>query len=242
MADGVAPGARYCVRSAGRPRRAGSRPRASSRDGVEGPSEVVDPTAYAWTNAGWTGRPWEEAVDLRTACRHLHATGHVRRRAGSAGHLADLGVTAVEIMPVAAFGGTRGWGYDGVLPYAPHAAYGGPEAMKAFIDAAHGRGLMVLLDVVYNHFGPEGNFLSPLRARLLPSASATRPGDRRSPTKRTRCAASSSRTRSTGLTSSTSTGCASMRSTRSRTNARTSISWSRSPSACDATSPAATST
>src|SRR5436853_3538756 len=77
-------------------------------------------------------------------------------------HLADLGVTAIEIMPVADFPGRRNWGYDGVLPYAPDSSYGRPEDFKALIDAAHARGLMVLLDVVYNHFGPEGAYLHAL--------------------------------------------------------------------------------
>src|SRR4029453_9405471 len=73
--------------------------------------------------------------------------------------LAGLGITAIELMPVGQFAGRRGWGYDGVLPYAPHVAYGGPEALKRLVDAAHERGLMMLLDVVYNHFGPDGNYL-----------------------------------------------------------------------------------
>ena len=74
-------------------------------------------------------------------------------------HLAEIGVTAIELMPVAQFGGERGWGYDGVLLYAPHVAYGGPEGLKRLVDAAHERGLMMFLDVVYNHFGPDGNYL-----------------------------------------------------------------------------------
>ena len=82
--------------------------------------------------------------------------------------LVELGVTAVELMPVAQFSGTRGWGYDGVLLYAPHNVYGGPEGLKRLVDAAHARGLMVLLDVVYNHFGPDGNYLHSLCPRLLP--------------------------------------------------------------------------
>jgi 1,4-alpha-glucan branching enzyme len=78
---------------------------------------------------------------------------------GKLDHLVETGITAIELMPVAQFSGQRGWGYDGVLPYAPHVAYGGPDALKQLIDAAHERELMVLLDVVYNHFGPDGNYL-----------------------------------------------------------------------------------
>ena len=91
-----------------------------------------------------------------------------------------LGITAVELMPIDDFPGRRNWGYDGALPYAPDAAYGTPEELKALIDAAHELGLMVFLDVVYNHFGPDGNYLSLLRAAVLPRRSSTRPGDRRS--------------------------------------------------------------
>jgi malto-oligosyltrehalose trehalohydrolase len=127
--------------------------------GVHGPSEVVDPRAFPWQDAGWRGRPWQETVVYE-----LHV-GSFTPQGGYAGvmerldHLATLGVTALELMPLAAFPGHHGWGYDGVLPYAPHAAYGRPEELKALVQAAHRRGLMVLLDVVYNHFGPEGNYL-----------------------------------------------------------------------------------
>jgi maltooligosyltrehalose trehalohydrolase len=127
---------------------------------VHGPSLVVDPTAYRWIETGWAGRPWEEAVIYELHVGAFTEAGSFAAAAGKLGHLAKLGVTAVEIMPVAQFSGDRGWGYDGVLPYAPHRAYGGPDGFKAFVDAAHGHGLMVLLDVVYNHFGPDGNYLS----------------------------------------------------------------------------------
>ena len=98
--------------------------------------------------------------DLRAARRHLHAA-RARSRAASErlDYLAELGVTAIELMPVADFPGARNWGYDGVLPFAPDARYGTPDELKRLVDAAHARGLMVLLDVVYNHFGPEGNYL-----------------------------------------------------------------------------------
>jgi len=128
-------------------------------DGVNGPSRLVDPRTYEWRTADWRGRPWEETVlyELHTGAFSPEGTfDGVRQRLD---YIASVGVTAVEIMPVAQFGGNRGWGYDGVLLYAPHVAYGGPDGLKRLVDEAHARGLMMFLDVVYNHFGPEGNYL-----------------------------------------------------------------------------------
>ncbi|MEW5424949.1 malto-oligosyltrehalose trehalohydrolase [Amorphus sp. 3PC139-8] len=127
---------------------------------VHGPSRVVDPTAYRWQQTDWTGRPWEEAVILELHVGTFTPEGTFRAAIDKLPHLVETGITTVEIMPVAQFAGNRGWGYDGVLPYAPHPAYGPPEDLKALVDTAHGLGLMVLLDVVYNHFGPEGNYLA----------------------------------------------------------------------------------
>lgn len=124
--------------------------------GVHGWSVVVDPDAYRWTTPDWVGRPWEEAVIEEVHAGVLGGFAGVAERLPA---LADLGVTAIELMPVNAFGGTRNWGYDGVLPYAPAEAYGSPEELKALVDRAHALGLMVFLDVVYNHFGPDGNYL-----------------------------------------------------------------------------------
>jgi malto-oligosyltrehalose trehalohydrolase len=126
---------------------------------VHGPSLLVDPRRYAWQNAGWTGRPWEEAVIYELHPGVFTPEGTFDGVASRLDHLARTGVTALELMPVAQFGGNRGWGYDGAYLYAPHRAYGGPEALKRLVDAAPGRGLMVFIDVVYNHFGPEGNYL-----------------------------------------------------------------------------------
>lgn len=126
---------------------------------VHGPSEVMDPGAYAWRHPDWRGRPWHEAIlyELHVGC--FTAQGTFRAAAERLPHLEGLGITAIELMPLSDFPGGRNWGYDGVLPFAPDASYGHPDDLKAFIDAAHARGIMVLLDVVYNHFGPEGNYI-----------------------------------------------------------------------------------
>jgi malto-oligosyltrehalose trehalohydrolase len=128
-------------------------------DDVHGLSEVIDPGAYAWAESGWRGRPWHEAVLYELHVGAFTPAGTFAAAAERLDELVALGVTGVELMPLAAFPGRRNWGYDGVLPFAPDASYGRPEELKALVDAAHARGLMVLLDVVYNHFGPEGNYL-----------------------------------------------------------------------------------
>jgi malto-oligosyltrehalose trehalohydrolase len=128
-------------------------------EGVHAPSAVVDPRAYRWSDEAWGGRRWEEAVVYELHVGTFSPQGNFAGVAARLGYLVDLGVTAIELMPVAAFPGRRNWGYDGVLPFAPAAVYGTPEDFKQLVDAAHAHGLMVLLDVVYNHFGPEGNYL-----------------------------------------------------------------------------------
>jgi len=127
--------------------------------GVHGPSEVVDPLAFEWQNPQWKGRPWEEAVIYELHVGTFSPRGTFAGAEVKLDYLSELGVTAIEIMPVSTFPGDRNWGYDGVLPYAPSPTYGGPDDFKRFIDAAHSANLMVFLDVVYNHFGPEGNYL-----------------------------------------------------------------------------------
>lgn len=122
-------------------------------------SEVIDPEAFQWGDEDWRGRPWEEAVVYELHVGTFTDEGTFAAARDKLDYLADLGVTAIELMPLSEFPGTRGWGYDGVLHFAPEASYGGPDDLKAFVDAAHARGMMVLLDVVYNHFGPEGNYL-----------------------------------------------------------------------------------
>ncbi|HWX04274.1 MAG TPA: malto-oligosyltrehalose trehalohydrolase [Bradyrhizobium sp.] len=128
-------------------------------DDVSGPSEVIDHASYRWRAADWRGRPWQEAVLIETHVGTFTPEGSFRAMIGKLDHLAETGITALELMPLADFAGSRGWGYDGVLWYAPDSAYGRPDDLKALIDEAHLRGLMVFLDVVYNHFGPEGNYL-----------------------------------------------------------------------------------
>jgi malto-oligosyltrehalose trehalohydrolase len=128
-------------------------------DDVSGPSEVIDHAAYRWRTTDWRGRPWREAVVLEAHVGTFTPEGTYRAMIGKLDHLVATGITALELMPLADFAGKRNWGYDGVLWYAPDSAYGRPDDLKALIDEAHLRGLMVLLDVVYNHFGPEGNYL-----------------------------------------------------------------------------------
>jgi maltooligosyltrehalose trehalohydrolase len=123
---------------------------------VDDASSVTDPTTYRWQHPGWKGRPWHESVIYEL---HVGLLGGFRAVAEKLPSLAALGITAVELMPVADFPGSRNWGYDGVLPFAPDSAYGSPEDLKHLIDTAHGLNLMVFLDVVYNHFGPDGNYL-----------------------------------------------------------------------------------
>lgn len=123
---------------------------------VHGASLVVDPRAYVWQYPDWKGRPWHETVILEVHAGLLGGFDGVRARLAE---YAAIGITAIELMPIADFSGTRNWGYDGVLLYAPDTALGTPASLKALIDAAHGHGLMVYLDVVYNHFGPDGNYL-----------------------------------------------------------------------------------
>jgi len=126
---------------------------------VFGPSEVIDHDAYPWRASGWRGRPWHETVLIESHVGTFTEQGTFRAVIDKLDHLVETGITALELMPLADFAGSRNWGYDGVLWYAPDSAYGRPEDLKALIDAAHLRGLMVFLDVVYNHFGPEGNYL-----------------------------------------------------------------------------------
>jgi maltooligosyltrehalose trehalohydrolase len=153
----VAPGTRYRYRLDG----AKERPDPASRwqpEGVHGPSAVVDP-AFAWQATGWTGLPLPDYVIYELHVGTFTAEGTFDAAITRLDSLHDLGVTAIELMPVAQFPGSRNWGYDGVALFAPQTSYGGPVGLKRFVDACHRRGLAVVLDVVYNHLGPEGNYL-----------------------------------------------------------------------------------
>lgn len=129
-------------------------------DDVHGASEVIDPLAFEWHDVGWPGRPWEEAVIYEIHVGTFTPEGTFLAVIDRLDHLVELGVTAIELMPIADFPGRWNWGYDGVLLFAPDASYGRPEDLKRLVEAAHERGLMIFLDVVYNHFGPEGNYIN----------------------------------------------------------------------------------
>jgi malto-oligosyltrehalose trehalohydrolase len=127
---------------------------------ASGPSEIIDHDRFAWRAEGWRGRPWSDAVILEVHIGTFTPEGTFRAAAEKLDYVAETGFTAIELMPIADFAGRRNWGYDGVLLFAPDSSYGRPDDLRALVDAAHLRGLMVFLDVVYNHFGPEGNYLS----------------------------------------------------------------------------------
>ena len=144
---------------------------------VHGPSQVISPGAFDWTDAQWRGRPWQEAVIYELHVGAFTPEGTFRGVEGKLDYLRDLGITAIELMPVADFAGTRNWGYDGVLPCAPDSSYGRPEDLKQLVQSAHAKGLMVLLDVVYNHFGPEGNYLHQYAPQFFTKRHQTPWGD-----------------------------------------------------------------
>ena len=126
-------------------------------EGADGWSEVTNPEAYRWSDQTWTGRPWRETVLYELHLGTFSREGTFLGAIGHLDHLAALGVTMIELMPVSTFPGSRNWGYDGVLPYAPHHGYGRPDDLKRLVDECHQRGISVVLDVVYNHFGPASN-------------------------------------------------------------------------------------
>lgn len=144
---------------------------------VHGPSQVVNPAAFDWIDTEWHGRPWEEAVIYELHVGTFTPEGTFHGVEEKLDYLRDLGITAIELMPVADFAGMRNWGYDGVLPYAPDSSYGRPEDLKQLVQSAHTRGLMVFLDVVYNHFGPEGNYLHQYAPQFFTKRHQTPWGD-----------------------------------------------------------------
>jgi maltooligosyltrehalose trehalohydrolase len=142
----------------------------AQRGGVHGWSRVCDPRPYRWQHADWAGRPWSEAIVQEV---HVGLAGGFRTLAADLPRLADTGISAIELMPIGAFSGSRNWGYDGVLPFAPDESHGSPEDLMALVDAAHGFGMIVLLDVVYNHFGPDGNYLGAYAPQFFHPERAT---------------------------------------------------------------------
>jgi malto-oligosyltrehalose trehalohydrolase len=136
---------------------------------VHAPSEVVDHD-YAWRCPHWRGLPWHEAVFSELHVGTFTGDGTFRAAMTKLDHLSRTGITAIELMPLSDFPGRWNWGYDGVLPFAPDSRYGRPDDLKALIDAAHAHGLMVFIDVVYNHFGPEGNYLGRIAPQFFTDA------------------------------------------------------------------------
>ena len=152
------PGTDYAFRVDGSPNRPDPRS-ALQPDGVHGPSRTVDPDTWRWTDQNWAGKDLRGSVIYELHVGTFTPEGTLDAAVSRLGHLVDLGVDIVELMPLAAFPGKAGWGYDGVGLWAVHEAYGGPDALARFVDAAHNAGIGVCLDVVYNHLGPSGNYL-----------------------------------------------------------------------------------
>ncbi|HLX84914.1 MAG TPA: malto-oligosyltrehalose trehalohydrolase [Terriglobales bacterium] len=144
---------------------------------VHGPSQVISPIEFEWNDGAWRGRRWEEAIIYELHVGAFTPAGTFAGASEKLRYIADLGVTAIELMPLGDFPGRRNWGYDGVLPFAPDNTYGGPDDLKTFIQAAHNLGIMVFLDVVYNHFGPEGNYLGLYAPQFFTSRHCTPWGD-----------------------------------------------------------------
>ena len=144
---------------------------------VHGPSQVISPTSFDWQENAWRGRRWEEAVIYELHIGTFTPDGTFAAASERLDYLVEVGITALEIMPIGDFPGKRNWGYDGVFPFAPDSAYGSPDDLKDLIQSAHNRGLMVLLDVVYNHFGPEGNYLSSYAPQFFTDRHCTPWGD-----------------------------------------------------------------
>jgi maltooligosyltrehalose trehalohydrolase len=157
--DGVGTGTRYLYLLDGERERPDPASRALP-EGVHGPSEVIDLTAFPWTDAAWRGKPLRDMVVYEIHVGVFTPEGTFDAVIPRLTALRDLGVTAIELMPVASFPGRRNWGYDGVGLFAPQQSYGGPAGLQRLVDACHGHGLAVVLDVVYNHLGPEGNYLA----------------------------------------------------------------------------------
>jgi len=176
VTDKAAPGTRYYFRIDGGQQIPDPASRFQPQD-VHGPSEVANPSLFDWHDDAWRGRRWEETVLYELHVGTFTSAGRFSAVIERLDYLVDLGVTAVELMPVADFPGGRNWGYDGVCQFAHDSCYGNPDDLKALVQAAHDRGLMVLLDVVYNHFGPEGNYLRAYAPQFFTDRHSTPWGD-----------------------------------------------------------------
>ena len=186
-------------------------------DGPHGPSAIVDPSSFKWTDGGWRGVTREGQVLYEMHVGTFTPEGTWRAAEAQLDALATLGITVIEMMPVNEFAGRFGWGYDGVNLYAPTRLYGEPDDLRRFVDRAHALGVGVILDVVYNHLGPDGNYLKDFADEYFTDKYKNdwaRPSTSRAPRRR---ATSSSRTPATGSTSITSTGCGWMPCRRSST-------------------------
>lgn len=165
LVPGVQPGTRYRIRKDG-----AALPDPASRfqpEGVHGPSKVIDPHAYGWRDKGWAGVPHKDLVFYELHVGTFTPEGTYRAARDKLPYLKDLGVTAVELMPLAAFPGERNWGYDPAAQFAPAHPYGHPDDLRRFVDAAHEVGLAVYLDVVYNHFGPDGAYVVGINPQMF---------------------------------------------------------------------------
>ena len=176
VTDAAKPGTQYRFRINGEQEVPDPASRFQPQD-VHGPSEVVRPDAFDWRDHAWRGRRWEEAVIYELHVGAFSSPGTFSAVRERLDYLADLGITAVELMPVADFPGRHNWGYDGVFLFAPDSVYGRPEDLKELVQSAHERGIMVLLDVVYNHFGPEGNYLRSYAPQFFTDRHRTPWGD-----------------------------------------------------------------
>ncbi|MCC9138380.1 malto-oligosyltrehalose trehalohydrolase [Pontibacter silvestris] len=158
LAEDAAPGTRYFY-NLGKDLQRPDPASQSQPDSVHEASEVVDHSSYNWQDKNWKGIPLEQYIIYELHIGTFSEEGTFEGVQKKLPELKDLGITAIEIMPIAQFPGSRNWGYDGVYPFAAQNSYGGPEALKSLVDACHQQGIAVILDVVYNHMGPEGNYL-----------------------------------------------------------------------------------
>lgn len=159
IAQDIAPGTLYFYQLGGDKERPDPASHSQPKD-VHGPSEVIDHNQMNWTDSNWSGIPFEEIIIYEIHVGTFTDEGTFAAIIPRLKELHEFGINAIELMPIGQFPGNRNWGYDGVFPYAVQTSYGGPEGLKKLVDAAHQQGISIILDVIYNHFGPEGNYMS----------------------------------------------------------------------------------